>query len=274
MMAPDEGYLAAPGAGSAYDGVARFYDLTYSDSNDDLGLYQGFAERCGSPILEVGCGTGRVALPLAEAGYRVTGVDLSPAMLAIARQKADTMKLGGRLALVEADARQLSLPERYSLAVIASNSFGLFLTYADQSGVLQSIRKILKPRGLLVFDIFNPDLAMLSSDNGQLFHDFTRTDPATGATVLKMHSRRVDLGEQLIEVMFIYDEMAPDGTVKRTLFPFDTRYFFLPEMELLLKDSGYSLEAVYGSYDLDTYCSESDRMIIVASPAPARSGKV
>jgi ubiquinone/menaquinone biosynthesis C-methylase UbiE len=256
-----------------FDRVSRYYDLTYSEFDDDLDMYHGFAGRCGSPILEVGCGTGRVAIPLASAGYRVTGVDFSPAMLAIARQKTINSQVRGQLTLVEADARRLSLPDHYTLAIIATNTFGMFLTYADQSALLGSIRQILKPGGLLVIDIFNPDLSLLSVENGQLFHDFTRTDPVTGATIMKMHSRRVDLGEQLIHVMFIYDELAADGTVKRTLFPFGTRYFFLPEIELLVKDSGYLLEAVYGSYDLDTFSSESDRMIIVASPSPTRQRK-
>ncbi|MCL4465458.1 MAG: methyltransferase domain-containing protein [Chloroflexi bacterium] len=259
---------AAPA--SDFDRVARFYDLTYADFDDDLPMYRGFAERCGSPILEIGCGTGRVVLPLARAGFRVTGVDISPAMLSIARQKVEQAKVAESVSLQQADARHLHLKVRFALAMIASNSFGLFVSHEDQLQVLHSARLALRPNGLLIIDMFNPDLGLLSSEDGQLFHDFTRVDESTGHTILKMHSRQVDLGRQTIDVTFIYDEMAPDGTLRRTLFPFATRYFFLNELQLLLEKCGFELENVYGSHDLEPYHSESDRIITVASPAGRR----
>lgn len=264
---------AKPAPAADFDRVAHFYDLTYADFDDDLPMYQGFAERCGSPILEIGCGTGRVVLPLAQSGFRVTGVDLSPAMLRIARQKVERAGVTDRVALQQLDVRHLELRERFSLAVIASNSFNLFVAHQDQLEVLRSAKQALLPGGLLVMDTFNPDLNLLSSENGQLYHDFTRVDEATGRTVIKMHSRQIDLGQQSIDVTFIYDEMSSNGTLKRTLFPFSNRYFFLNELELLTEKGGFRLEEVYGSYDLEPYHSDSDRIIIVASPIKSRSAR-
>ncbi len=260
---------SAPGAD--YDRVARLYDLTYADFVDDLPMYQGFAERCGPPLLEVGCGTGRLILPLAQAGFSITGIDLSSAMLAIAQRKVEQAGVADRVSLRRADARHLDLAESFGLAIIASNSFGLFTERADQLQVLDSVRRHLRPGGILVIDMFNPDLALLSAESGQLYHDFTRVDPDTGRTVIKLDSRRVDLARQIIDVTFIYDEMGRDGTVRRTLFPFPTRFFFLGEMELLLDKGGFEVEAVYGSYDyMEEYGSDSDRIIVVATPTSLR----
>ncbi len=259
--------------GADYDAVARFYDLTYAGFEDDLALYIGFAERTGSPILEVGCGTGRVAIPLAKAGFRVTGVDSSAEMLALARKKAEAAGVSGYLTLVQSDVRRLALPEHYALATIATNSFGLFCEQRDQLEVLDSIHRALQPDGLLIIDTFNPDPSILSSEDGLLFHDFTRVDPATGHTVVKMRSQKIDLARQVISATFFYDEIMPDGTMKRLIFPFDTRYFFPAELELLLEKCDYIVEALYGSYDLEPIHSESERIIAVASPIRTRARK-
>ena len=247
-----------------FDRFARFYDSDYEFFQADIPLYLGFAERTGGPLLELACGTGRLLQPLAEAGYQITGVDISSAMLERARQRLDSAGLSDRVSLVQADMRDFELPDRYALAFIGINSFMHLETTVDQRQALRCWREHLRPGGLLVIDLFNPTLPAFLEADGRLILQKQWQDPETGATVIKQFARTLDVVNQTLYVTFIYDELFPDGTVRRTLAPFTMRYLWRPEADLLLKASGYKLEAVYGSYDLEPLTDESDRMILVA----------
>lgn len=243
---------------------ADFYDLDCAGVDDDLFMIQQFAARCGSPILELACGTGRALLPLARDGYRVVGVDLSPAMLEVAQRRIAQEGLEERVTLLEQDMRSLKLDGRFTLAFVALNSFGHLLSTDDQLAALSGVHQHLQPGGLLVLDLFNPDLGQLLGAHDQITLDRTWTEPDTGRRVMKMRSQNVDLAEQTIHVTLLLDEVDEQGQVQRTIFPFAMRYIFRPELELLLRHAGFALEAIYGSYDLDEFHAGSERMIAVA----------
>lgn len=249
---------------SDFDRFARFYDLDYDSFQEDVAMYLGFAERTGGPLLELGCGTGRLLLPLADAGYEVTGVDMSEQMLAIARAKLDAGDLSDQATLLLADMREVRLEQRYRLAFIAINSFMHLTSMEDQLAALRTWRDALLPGGLLIIDVFNPNPQRLIEADGRVEMQGRWFDPDTGATVMKHFTRTLDDALQLQHVLFIYDEVLPDGTVRRTLAPFQARYLYRFEGELLLDKAGFVPEQVYGSYDLDPFTSESDRMIFVA----------
>jgi SAM-dependent methyltransferase len=249
---------------ASYDVFARFYDLCFGDTVDDLFMIQQFAERCGSPILELGCGTGRVLLPLARQGYQITGVDVSPGMLEVARRKVAAENLVGRATLVEGDIRELDLDAGFNFAFIAVNSFMHLLSTDDQLAALARIRQHLNPGGLFLLDLFNPDLVRLLDMKGQMALDEAMTDPDTGHQLMRFHADKADLGRQQIHVTFIVDEMDEKGQVRRVVFPFEIRYLFHYELELLLRQAGFEIEAIYGSYDLDEYTGDSAKMIAVA----------
>ena len=160
--------------------------------------------------------------------------------------------------------RTLDLPQRFRLAFIVFNSFLHLTSQADQLAALAAWRQALVPGGLLAIDVDNPHPQQLAEIDGRLELQNRWLDPATGATVLKQVTRTLDAGRQIQHVMFIYDEVFPTGEVKRTLAPFDARYLHRFEGELLLDKAGFALEQVVGSYDLDPYGSESDRMIFIA----------
>lgn len=247
-----------------FDVFARFYDADYGDFQDDLLLYRGFAARSGGPLLELGCGTGRLLLPLAQAGYEITGVDISPALLAVARRKIEAAGLQQRVSLVQADMRDVHLRRRFRLAFVAINSFMHLLTTEDQLQALRCWREHLTADGLLILDLFQPHPQGLLEADGRLALDRQWEDPETGATVLRQTSRTLNLAEQTLDVTFIYDETTPDGRVRRTLAPFQMRYLHRFEAELLLRLAGYDIEQVYGTYELDPLESDSERMILVA----------
>jgi SAM-dependent methyltransferase len=249
---------------ASYDVYARFYDLCFGDMDPDLLMIQQFAARCGSPILELACGTGRVLMPLARQGYQVTGVDVSPGMLEVARRKIAAENLADRITLVEQDMRKLDLDARFNLAFVAVNSFMHLLSTDDQLAALARIRHHLNPGGLLLLDLFSPDLARLLDMKGQMTLEQSMTDPDTGHPLMRFHTDTADLGQQQIHVTFIIDEMDGEGQVRRVVFPFDIRYVFRYELELLLRQARFELEAIYGSYDLDEYTGDSAKMIAVA----------
>jgi hypothetical protein len=113
-------------------------------------------------------------------------------------------------------------------------------------------------------DLSHPDLQMLGEADGRLISDEAVLDPHTGCTVQRFIQQRLDIANQMQHVTFILDEIAPDGSVRRTLFPFRLRIVFRFEMELLLRLAGFGLEALYGSYQLEPFESNSERMIFVA----------
>ncbi|MCB0234494.1 MAG: class I SAM-dependent methyltransferase, partial [Anaerolineae bacterium] len=185
---------------SDFDRFARFYDLDYDSFQEDVAMYLGFAERTGGPLLELGCGTGRLLLPLAEAGYEVTGVDMSEQMLAIARAKLDAGDLSDQATLLLADMREVQLEQRYRLAFIAINSFMHLTTMEDQLAALRTWRDALLPGGLLVIDVFNPNPQQLLEADGRVEMQGRWFDPDTGATVMKHFTRTLDDALQLQHV--------------------------------------------------------------------------
>lgn len=252
-----------------FDLFARYYDLDHGDLREDLDFYLGFAQRIGSPLLDAGCGTGRVLLPLAGEGFAVTGLDVSAAMLAQAEARlAAVPRLGSRVQLVHADVRSFRLEQRFALAFMALNSFLLMTTVADQRAALGCLFAHLRPGGLLLLDLLNPFVGFLSMNEGHLVHEWTRQEGATGRTVMKFASHRSDFAAQLLHATFFYDEVDEEGTVRRTLAPFSLRYVSRTEIELLLTGAGYELEALYGNYDLSAYVHDSPKLLVVARRPP------
>jgi ubiquinone/menaquinone biosynthesis C-methylase UbiE len=247
-----------------YGAYARFYDLDLGDVDEDLFMIRQFAARSGSPILELACGTGRVLLSLAGEGHDVTGLDVSPAMLEVARRKLAAAGLDARVSLVAQDMRHLALRKRFNMVLVALSSFSHLLTTGEQLSTLARVYKHLKPGGLLLLDVFNPDLQRLRDFRGQVSMDKVLTDPGSGRRVLKFRTETVDLAQQVINVTYIVDEVDEEGHVQRTLFPFSMRYLFRYELELLLRHAGFQVEAIYGSYELDEFGDDSEQMVAVA----------
>ena len=251
---------------STFDRFARFYDNDYRYYDDDLQCILDLAQECGDPVLEIGCGTGRALLPLAAMGHHVTGIDISPGLLDVARHKVQRADLPGTVVLHEADMRSFALDDQtFSFAFCVSNTLMHCTTQADQLAALRSIQRHLRPGGLLLIDLFNPDLPRLLAVEGVCELADQWEEETSGTQVLKWSVRRVDMSEQLQETTFIYEEIAMDGTVRRTPCPFLLRYLWRGEGELMLAAAGFQVEAVWGNFDGEPYASESDHLIFVAS---------
>ena len=246
------------------DRIARFFDIEYEDFEADLPIIEAFAQRTGGPLLELGCGTGRLLTPLARRGYHVTGVDISPAMLRLAGAKADAAAVAERITLVEGDYSAVALAGRFQFAFTVMNTFMYLVEQETQLRALRHWRGHLAPNGMLLIDVFNPDVAQLAGLDGRLEVDTIWSDPQTGATVMKLISRTVDLAEQTVHVTVMYDEITADGTIRRTLAPFAMRYVWRAEAELLLRHTGFALEEIYGDWEMSPFDGNSERMILLA----------
>lgn len=248
-----------------YADIAPFYDLEFESFDADVDLYAGYAQLVGGPILELGCGTGRLLIPLAEAGYEVHGLDVSPSMIELTRNRAESAGVAGRIHLNSGDMRDLSgyQANTFRLVFSAINSFLHLETRDDQIAALRAVRSVIDRDGLLVLDIFQPTPETLLRMDDRFAFDARWTMP-TGENVQRFSHRQIDPSTQTIHTTLLYDVVGIDGALRRRTTTYNTRYVHRFEMEGLLSESGFELEGIYGSYSLDPLDRHSEQMIFVA----------
>ena len=243
----------------SFDPIARFYDLDDGRLSEDIPLYLGFARKTGGPILDLGVGSARLALPLAEAGYEVIGIDISPDMLAIGRERVVQAGLNDRIQLVLADFTEPPLVGDFALAYCGYNAFLHLIEGAEQMQALQNWRDLLKPGGLLVVDVENPQLEALAGLPGDLEMEEVLVDES-GLAVRKYTSAWADLPDQVLYLRRVYE--TDDG---RRETSFRVRILFQRELALLLACAGFGDMRFYGDYDLSPWEPDSPRLIAVAA---------
>jgi len=250
-----------------YDTIARYYDAETSSRTDDLALYSALVEEYGGPVLEVGCGTGRVLLHLAQEEIKVHGVDTSRAMLDRLDQKLHAFPhLLQYVSYSEVDVLAYSTSTRYKLALMSYNALMHFHTQDLQIALLNKLRSLLTDDGLLVLDLPNAGEIFATQDSEHLIVDRTFLDPETGHMILLQSLSRLDRTTQLLHVEWVYDETTADGTVRRLFVPHVLRYFFFPEIKLLLERCGFAVQAVYGDTDESPFEDGCERMLVYARP--------
>ncbi|MCY3709875.1 MAG: class I SAM-dependent methyltransferase [Caldilineaceae bacterium] len=261
-----------------FDAFARFYDGDYRDYRDDIPLVLKTARAAGRTALELGCGTGRVLLPLADDGCQVIGLDASAALLAIARGKLAKHGYASETAadrpapvrLVQADMTRFQLAEReIDFAFVVSNTLMHVTTQAEQLKALQCAHRHLRVGGLLLIDLFNPDIAYLEAISGNQELADWWDDEESGAQVLKWSVRYLDAARQLQETVFVYEEVFPDGRNEQTRLAFPLRYWWPDEGALLLEQAGFAVDELYGDFDGSPYRPDSERLIFIARKKPA-----
>ena len=241
--------------------LAELFDLDYGDFREDIPFYEGLAQQTGGPILELGVGTGRVALPLAGRGYDVVGVDNSEAMLALARCKAGDAP---NVEFLFGDMRDFSIDHSFGLVYAGYGAFHHLLGPADQLACLQCVERHLAPDGVFAFDlraIFATDWD--GGDSAPLLHDWTRTT-ADGDVITKLRSVRVDRAAQVQHEMYYFDRVGQDGSLRRVSTNVDLRFSTRYEIEALLREASLELDQLYGDYALSPYDGDSDLMITIA----------
>ena len=269
----DEDALTEP-----FDDFAELYEVTHGEKDDDQRLYLDYAAELGSPILEVGCGTGRMILSLARQGHTISGIELSGGMLRIAEQKlnAEPEAVRQRIELLRQDMCALDLPGRqYRLVIMPYAEFAHVLTTERQRCALMRIAQHTQPSGLLIISMSNWDPKETRISYPEAVKTWGKALPITyeGVFVDERKQQRItryiargyDPAVQIALHVYIHEISRMDGTVvARKVNPLSIRYIFPHEMRILLEEAGFSVEHIYGSYDRGPFDFQSKRMIFVA----------
>jgi SAM-dependent methyltransferase len=253
--------MASPKPYEDFPFVAEFYDyvVPYRE-RQDVNFFVELAQQAGSPVLEIGCGTGRILIPTARAGVRIVGLDSSASMLAVCREKLarEPQDVQARVELMEGDMRCFDLGRGFRLATIPFRPFQHLISVEDQLACLACIHRHLVAGGRLVIDLFNPSLPHLVND--RFLEELNREPPFTmpdGRQVLRRHRILArDFFNQTQEVEMIYRVSYPDGREERLVHRFPMRYLFRFEAEHLLTRSRFQVENLYADFDKSPYGSK------------------
>lgn len=263
--------MSLAGGYEEYAFIADLYDYVVPyRTRPDIDFFVEAAQAAGGPVLEVGCGTGRVLIPTARAGVDIVGLDLSPHMLQVCqnRLRNEQEAVRSRVQLVQADMRDFDLAQTFALVTLPFRPFQHLTTVEDQLSCLETIRRHLAKEGRLILDLFNPSLEALVRDNlGQEFGDEPAFTSPDGRRVVRRHrivSR--DYANQINQTELIYYVTHPDGREERLVHAFPMRYLFRFEAEHLLARCGFEVEKVYAGFDKCPYGSKyPGELIFVAN---------
>lgn len=248
--------------------LGRLYDLDLVEDPGDLDLYLALATRTGGPILELGCGTGRIAVPLAAAGHDVTAVDIDPAMLERARRRAEVAGAAARdrIEFIEADLLGLKLPSAgtFRLALVALNSLFLLATRSSQREAFATMARHLAPGGLAVVDVWLPDADDLARFDGRLILEYERTDPESMVLVTKVAAAQHDAASGIVNLTSIYEEGDQGSSAVRFVRRDALRLVSADELRDFAESAGLVVETLAGDYDMEPLGQGSGRAILVA----------
>ena len=243
--------------------TARFYDAAYDRSaqldGTDLRFYRELAREGGGPVLELGCGTGRVLLEIARDGFPCTGLDASAHMLARLRQKSTFPNLR----LVHAPMQRFDLPgERFGLIFAAFRAFQHLYTIEDQLACLACVRRHLAPGGRLAFDVFSPRLARMAQleEPEQVDLRFS----LDGEDVVRHAAVSRDPVAQLLTVRFRYERSRDGRVVGNEHATFRMRWFWRFELEHLLARAGFTEVMIFGDFERRPVGPETPAYVVVA----------
>lgn len=255
--------------------VAARYEVAVPLQDGEVEFYLELARDAalrGLDTLEVACGNGRVAVPLAREGVSLTGIDISPDMLAYARKKSEGLD---NVRWLERDMRAFDLGQQFGLVFIAIGTFQLLLEVEDQLACLRCVREHLAPEGRFAFEVESPNIVAmaewLTTKRGTLFRNPSRDhqDPKTGRLVQSSGTIDYHPSRQEHVSSGFNEELDEAGVVVRRQYgkPMTLRYFHRYEMEHLLARAGFVVEAMYGDLRKNPYRGNSPDMIWVAKRA-------
>ena len=250
------------------EALARLYDLDLAADPGDLNLYLAMAARTGGPIVELCSGTGRIAIPLAAAGHEVTGVDIDPAMVARAvnRAKGIGPDRVERVSFVVGDLFDVAIPGAgtFGLGILALNSILLLGGPREQRRAIAVMAGLLAPGGVAVVDVWLPLAEDLVRFDGRIGLEWVRTDPETGVDVIKTTAAWYDSATRALTLTTIFDLSDPGGPVRRWVREDAMHLLSADDLRMYAEDAGLEVEVVAGDYDLSPIGAGAGRAIGVA----------
>jgi SAM-dependent methyltransferase len=249
--------------------ISSLYDnVPIYASRPDVQFYVGEAKASAGRVLEAGCGTGRVLIPIARAGVSIDGLDASEAMLAQceARLAREPSEVSERVGLHRGDARNFDLGRTFSLVTAPFRVVQHLTTIEDQLRFLDAVKRHLAPGGRLVFDVFNPSFAVMMTADGMEHEDTPDTPLPNGASFRRTgRVNRIRWIDQVSEVeLAYYVTRSPGATPERFVQAFDMRWYLRAELVHLLARAGYRVRTMYGGFDRTPVTDSSTELIVVA----------
>ena len=223
---------------------ARLYDRLFPALEPAVDFYRAEADKRGGSVLELGCGTGNTLIPIAADGHPCVGLELSPAMLAEARRKADAR--GVELEWVQGDMRDFDLGRTFDLVIIAANSLLHLHEASEIVDCFRSVRRHLAPGGRLVFDVFNPSVHMLAQADGvrRRRDALSFVDPDRGVVHVDV-AETYDAAAQVTRGRWCLSTESEGDVVD---VPLEIRSIFPQELPLLLSLGGLRLVERFGDW--------------------------
>jgi SAM-dependent methyltransferase len=239
------------------------YDLMVGALDYGLDFYTQLARQANGPVLDIACGTGRILLPLLEAGVDIEGVDLFEPMLRRLRSKAAEKGLAPTLH--QADMSDFSIARRFALIMIPFNAFIHNMTQEAQIRCLTLCREHLLPGGLLAFDTFFPSAEFVGTAPGTRVFEGEIPHPITGRPMRNYDTRTLDRVAQTQHSLNEFELLAADGGVEAVYrTQVSSRYVFKNEMELLLRFASFARWEICGDFTRRPLVNENDGMIVMA----------
>jgi SAM-dependent methyltransferase len=248
---------------------AQFYDLDNRPGfQADIPFYLDYAARSPGPILELACGTGRLTIPLAQAGHEIWALEYSTAMIRELelKQKNLPLKTAGRIHVVHGDMSRFQLDRQFPLILLPARAFQLLLDEEKERACLRSINSHLTGSGYFIMDIANfvgqQGHEHQWVDDSEIF-DWENRDPKTGAMVRRTHrKKKIDTGKQIIYPLKTYYIKRKDGTVQQLVKQSAWKYFFPEQIRNRLEEGGFEIDKEFGSYDRKPISADSDFIFV------------
>lgn len=255
------------GSSAHYEDPA-YYTKTYRNRTGDVRYYVDLARERSGPVLEYGCGNGRISLPIARFGVEITGVDLSPSMLADLRKRVrnEPPDVRRHLKIRRGDMRSVRLNRRFPLVLCPFNAFLHLYTREDVERFLARVRDHLTPRGEFVFDVSIPEPSELARKPDRAYHAPRFIYPAgpddLGNGTMVRYAERFDY-DKIRQVLFVAMEFIPSDGSERWMTPLTHRQFYPEELSALLHYNGFDVTSRLGDFDGSVLSTDSIHTIYV-----------
>ncbi len=250
-----------------YRNTAWLYDMDNRDYlHDDIPFYIDYAKKQNGEILELGCGTGRVALALAKQNFKVTGLDLSKEMLGIFKKKLELQpKLKNKINLMHGNMANFQIDKKFSLIIAPFRAFQSLTDKKDIENSLKCINNHLTENGIFIVNVFNPYPIM---DENWCFSEiiqWERFDEQTGNYIVKKHwGDKIDIENQIIYPHFAYEVTDKDGNISRFIEDLKLKYYYRNQLQSAIEQAGLTIKESFGWYNKTTI-EEKWREIIFVS---------
>lgn len=240
----------------------RHYDALNSFLVADIPFYVEEACRAGGPVLELACGTGRLAIPIAQSGVETVGLDLTPSMLAHARAKAEAA--GVKIEFVEGDCRSFALERKFALIFMAFNSMQHLHEYESLAALFRNVRTHLAEGGRFVFDVFNPKIAILARAAGERHLEREYQDPDGKGTMAFENTMVYDDAAQVSHIQCYFVRLGPSGErIDVRVEQLHLRSFFPQELDLLVRSQGFEIVEKFGNFERKPFGSGRPKQVVV-----------